>query len=294
MMESMSASTRRAFLAQTAALLPITQAALMARDALHKDNLGVQLYTVRNVIDQNPLKILKAIQDIGYGEIEAVYADLPKIWSALEQTNLKAISVHVDSKLLMTGGSALDDAFGKLRQRGFHYAVFPYLDESERGGLDVYKKLAATFNKIGEQAKAQGLTFCYHNHAFEFQPMNGTMPLNILLGETDKNLVSWEMDIFWVSVAGHDPVKLLKQYGDRVKLLHLKDKQRGFPTRYNEHVPKSTFKEVGHGSIDIPAVLAAAASTQVRHYFVEQDQTPGDPINSLRESYQYLTSVMKS
>jgi sugar phosphate isomerase/epimerase len=294
MMESMSASTRRGFLAQAAALLPVTQAALMAREALHKDNLGVQLYTVRNVIDQNPLKILKAIQDIGYGEIEAVYADLPKIWSALEQTNLKAVSVHVDTKLLMTGGSALDDAFGKLRQRGFHYAVFPYLAESDRGGIDVYKKLAASFNKIGKQAKAQGLTFCYHNHAFEFQQMNGTTPLQILLGETDKNLVSWEMDIFWVSVAGHDPVKLLKEHGDRVKLLHLKDKQRGFPTQYNEHVPNSTFKEVGHGSIDVAAVLAAAASTPVQHYFVEQDQTPGDPVNSLRESFQYLTSVMKS
>jgi sugar phosphate isomerase/epimerase len=294
MMESMSASTRRAFLAQTAAILPIAQAALLAREALHKDNLGVQLYTVRNVIDADPLKTLKAIQDIGYAEIEAVYADLPHIWSALEKTQLKAVSVHVDAKLLLAGGSELDDAFGKLRQRGFHYAVFPYLDESLRGGLDVYKKLAATFNKIGEQAKAHGLTFCYHNHAFEFQPMDGTMPLNILLNETDKNLVSWEMDIFWVSVSGHDPVKLLKEHGDRVKLLHLKDKARGFPTQYNEHVPKSTFKEVGHGSINIPAVLAAAASTQVRHYFVEQDQTPGDPVNSLRESYQYLTSVMKS
>lgn len=293
MMDGMLASTRRAFLAQTAALLPITQAALSAREALHKNNLGVELYTVRNVIDADPSKTLKAIEDIGYAEVEAVYADLPKIWSALEQTKLKAVSVHVDTKLLMAGGSQLDDAFGNLRQRGFHYAVFPYLGEPQRGGIDVYKKLAADFNKIGEQASKAGLTFCYHNHAFEFQPMNGTTPLQILLGETDKNLVSWEMDIFWVSVAGHDPVQMLKKYGDRVKLLHLKDKERGFPTQYNEHVPKSTFKEVGHGSINIPAVLAAAASTQVRHYFVEQDQTPGDPIVSLRESYQYLSSVMK-
>lgn len=290
----MSASTRRAFLAQSAAILPITQAALSAREALHKNNLGVELYTVRNVIDAHPLQTLKSIQDIGYAEVEAIYADLPKIWSALEQTQLKAVSVHVDAKLLMAGGSELDNAFAKLRQRGFHYAVFPYLAESERGGLDVYKKLAADFNRIGKQAKSHGLTFCYHNHAFEFQPMNGTTPLQVLLGQTDKNLVSWEMDIFWVSVAGHDPVQLLKQYGDRVKLLHLKDKKRGFPTQYNEHVPKDTFQAVGHGSIDIPAVLKAAASTDVRHYFVEQDQTPGNPIDSLRESYQYLSSVMKS
>ena len=293
-MEGMSASTRRAFLAQSAAIIPITQAALSAREALHKDNLGVELYTVRNVIDAHPLETLKAIQDIGYAEVEAIYADLPKIWSALEQTKLKAVSVHVDTKLLMAGGGELDDALGKLRERGFHYVVFPYLAESQRGGVDVYKKLASDFNKIGQQAKAHGLTFCYHNHAFEFQPMNGTMPIEILLGQTDKNLVSLEMDIFWVSVAGHDPVQMLKKYGDRVKLLHLKDKKRGFPTQYNEHVPKDTFQAVGKGSINIPAVLKAAASTPVQHYFVEQDQTPGDPIASLRDSYQYLSSVMKS
>ncbi len=293
-MDCMSASTRRIFLAQTAAILPATQMALSAMDALHKDNLGVQLYTVRNVIDNNPSATLNAIQDIGYSEVEAIYADLPKIWSALEQTKLKAVSVHMDTKLLMAGGGKLDDAFGNLRQRGFHYAVFPYLSESDRGGVDVYKKLATDFNKIGAQAKAAGLTFCYHNHAFEFQPMQGTTPFEILLGQTDKSLVSLEMDIFWVSVAGHDPVQMLKKYGDRVKLLHLKDKAKGFPTRYNEHVPKTTFKEVGHGSINIPAVLKAAASTQVKHYFVEQDQTPGDPIASLRESYQYLSSVMKA
>jgi sugar phosphate isomerase/epimerase len=100
------------------------------------------------------------------------------------------------------------------------------------------------------------------------------------------------MDVFWVSVAGHDPVALLKQYSNRVALLHLKDKAKGTATQYTENVPKQTFKEVGNGTVDIAAILAAAKKTSVKNFFVEQDQTPGDPIESLRASYKYLSAHM--
>ena len=107
---------------------------------------------------------------------------------------------------------------------------------------------------------------------------------------TDKRNVGLEMDVFWVTVAGHDPVDLLGTYAGRVPLLHVKDKAKGIPAapQFNENVPKQTFKEAGNGSIDIPAVLRAADTAGVKHYFVEQDQTP-DPIASLRQSYEYLS-----
>ena len=97
------------------------------------------------------------------------------------------------------------------------------------------------------------------------------------------------MDIFWVSVAGQNPAELLRKYSGRVPLLHLKDKEKGVPAQaqYNENVPKETFKEVGNGSVDIPAVLKAADNAGAKHYFVEQDQTP-DPISSLRQSFDYV------
>ena len=259
-------SSRRKFVLEAAAVIPLSRAAF-AMDKLQASNLGVQLYTVRNVITKNPRATLEAIQDIGYTEVEATYDNLDQIWSALKLTKLKPVSIHVDEKIFMEGGERLDTALSDVKQRGFEYAVLPYIPTSKRGGADVFKRLASTLNKAGEQAKAKGLTLCYHNHAFEFQPMNGTTGLDILMSEAQKDLVYFEMDIFWVTVAGHDPVALLKQYAGRVRLLHLKDKARGGETRYNEDVPKDTFKEVGNGSIDIAAVVSAADAAGVKHYF---------------------------
>jgi sugar phosphate isomerase/epimerase len=196
----------------------------------------------------------------------------------------------MNAALLDGRESEIDTKFALFKQHGFQYVVYPYVATEKRGGADVYKRLAASLNKAGERAKAQGLRFCYHNHAFEFEQMGNTSPLQILMTETAKDHLALELDIFWVTVAGHNPVDLLKTYAGRVPLLHLKDKAKGVPaqTQYNEKVPPEAFKEVGNGSIDIPAVLRAADTAGVKHYFVEQDQTP-DPIASLRQSYEYLS-----
>jgi sugar phosphate isomerase/epimerase len=278
----MSSLSRRAFAGKVAALLPAARlASAMAK--LTQGNLGVQLYTVRNIMGKDPAAILKQIKEIGYAEVEATADTLSKDWSAIQSSGLKARSVHLSL-------NPTDEQFADVKSKGFEYAVIPYVPVPDRGGIDVMKKLAASFQKAGERAKAHGLQLCYHNHAFEFKPMNGTMPLDILMGETKPEDVKLEMDVFWVSVAGHDPVELLKKYSGRVPLLHLKDKKKGQPAhaQYNENVPEDTFKEIGNGSVDFPAVLKAADAAGVRHYFVEQDQTP-DPIASLRQSYKYLS-----
>lgn len=285
--------SRRNFVVRSAALLPAAKA-LLGRDALTPANLGVQLYTVRNTIGANPAAVLKAIQDIGYREVEATYATLEQIWPALKETQLKPVSIHLDTALFFEGGSKLDAAIANVKEKGFQFVVLPYIPPNQRGGLDTFKKLAETLNKSAEKVKAAGMTLCYHNHAFEFEPMQGTTGLDVMMKETHKGLVFLEMDVFWVSVAGHDPVALLKKYASRVALLHLKDKASGLPVQYNENVPKETFKEVGNGSLDIAAILAEAKKTDVKNYFVEQDQTPGDPIESLRESYKFLSGKMAS
>jgi len=285
----MSRTTRRNFVVQSAAALAAART-LSAFNPLRASNLGVQLYTVRNTIEKDPLKDLKAIEEIGYQEVEVVYASLDKIWPALKQTKLKAVSAHVDSAFFFDESlGKIDEVAGVLKEKGFTYMVMPYVPPANRGGLDVFKKFADILNKVGEKANAAGLKLCYHNHAFEFEPMGGTTGLDLILKETQKSLVSLELDIFWVSVAGHKPVELLKKYSDRVALLHLKDKAASLAAaQFNEKVPPATFKEVGHGSIDIPAVLAEAKKIGVTNYFVEQDQTPGDPLVSLKESFDYL------
>jgi sugar phosphate isomerase/epimerase len=283
--------SRREFVIQSAAVLPIGRAAF-AMSKLQPSNLGVQLYTVRNVITKNPAATLKAIQSIGYTEVEVTYDNLNQIWPALKQTKLTPVSVHMEEALFMEGGAALDSALKDLKRRGFEYVVSPSLPTA-KGGTDGIKRLAEMLNKAGEQAKRRGLTLCYHNHAHDFQPINGVPALETLLDETQKDLVFLEMDIFWVTEAGHEPAQVLKTHSGRVPLMHLKDRAKGVATQFNEDVPKDAFKEAGSGAIDIPAVLRAADAAGVKHYFVEQDQTPGDPIASLRQSYKYLSSLFK-
>jgi sugar phosphate isomerase/epimerase len=276
----MCAQSRRAFLARSAALCAAGKLSLA--DPLTKNNLGVQLYTVRTIINNNPAGVLDQIREIGYAEIEATADTLKSAWAAIESSGLKATSVHLNT-------SPSDAELADAKSKGFEYAVVPYIAPAQRGGVDVMKRLADTLQQAGERAHKHGLQLCYHNHAFEYEPMGGTTPLEILMGSTDPTLVKLELDIFWATVAGQNPVDLLQKYSGRIPLLHLKDKEKGVPaaTQYNENVPKSAFKEIGNGAIDIPAVLKAADTAGAKHYFVEQDQTP-HPIASLRESYQYL------
>ena len=254
--------------------------------------IGVQLYTVRTVLPQKPAETLAAIRAAGYQEIEATYAGLDKIWPAIQASGLKPVSIHLDSTMVTKGNpDDLAKALDRLKQLGFAYAVMPYVPPAERGGLDVIRALADKFNIAGEKAKAAGLTFAYHNHAFEFEPMQGTTPFEVLMDRTDKQLVGLEMDVFWVSVAGHDPVELLGKLKGRVPLLHCKDKASGTEVMYKESVPRTAFKEVGNGVLDWPRILKAASEAGVAHYFVEQDQTSGDPIDSLKQSYNFLSKV---
>jgi sugar phosphate isomerase/epimerase len=255
-------------------------------------SLGVQLYTVRGVLPEKPLETLRAIEAIGYREIETGGVPMDKIWPALQQTKLKGVSAHLDSALVTKGPEAdLERTLADLKQKGFTYAVYPYLPPNERGGVEAIKKLAAALNRAAAKAQAAGLKFCYHNHAFEFEPVNGEPLVHTLIAETDPKLVGFEVDCFWVSVAGHNPAQIVTHLAGRVPLLHLKDKAPDTPVRYNESVPRPTFKEVGHGVVDWPAVLQAAEKAGVEHYFVEQDQTPGDPVASLRQSFEYLSKL---
>ena len=278
---------RRTFLESTAL------AALASRlRAKSLTDIGVQLYTVRSVLPQKAAETMRAIESIGYREIEATWAGLDQIWPAIQATHLKPVSCHLDSKMVTQGPEdELVRAFDSLKKRGFSYAVFPYLPPNERGGLDVIKALAGKLNRAGEKARAAGLKLCYHNHAFEFEPMGGSIPAHVLMTNLDPELVSFELDVFWVNVAGHDPVETLQQATGRVPLIHLKDEASGTETRYNEGVPRTAFKEVGSGVIDWAKVLQAAEIAGVKHYFVEQDQTPGDPVASLRQSFNYLKTL---
>lgn len=279
---------RRTFLKSSAlSLAPLASMYARAAGSDHLTNIGVQLYTVRRTIGNNPAAVLASIQDEGYSEVEAIYTEMPAILPALQQTKLKPVSVHVEYDIFGSDVE-MNKVLDNVKKWGFEYIVPPSMQPAQKNSLDAFKPEIQKLNKAAEQAQKKGLKMCYHNHAFEFQPLNGTTPLELLIKESDPKVLSLETDVFWVSVAGHDPAEFIKRHAGRVALLHLKDKKKGLPPRFNQDVPKDAFKEVGSGSIDFKAVLRAATDAGVKHFFVEQDETERNPLSSLEMSYKYL------
>jgi sugar phosphate isomerase/epimerase len=257
-------------------------------------DLGAQLYTVRTLLPEKTVETLKAIAAIGYKEVEILQTQIDTLPPLLAEVGLKPVSLHLDSALILDSAdpaASVTEVLGKSRDAGIRFVVMPYVPNEKRGGLDVYRSLAEKLNKTGQAAKDAGLRLCYHNHAFEYEPMEGSTPLETLMTNCEASLVALEIDVFWVSVAGHDPVEMLRKYSGRAPLVHLKDKSPTTPQQFKEGLPPENYKEVGSGSLDFAAILRAGEETGVEHYFVEQDQTPGDPVASLRQSYEYLRSL---
>lgn len=284
----MTPMTRRSFTISAAAAASLQLPAYGRK----LTTFGVQLYTVRSIINKDPQRVLNEIEAAGYKEIEATNENLDKIMDAAHKTKLRPVSIHLDTDLFTKRRDKLGPVLDDMKKRGFEYVVCPYIDPKERGGIDVMKKLAENLDKAGAQCMGAGLKLCYHNHAFEFAPagQNAGTLMDVLMANTDPKHLGWEMDIFWVAVTGNDPSDLLKKYSNRIVLMHVKDKADGVAKRFDENVPRTAFKEVGAGTMDLKRVLHTATETGVKHFFVEQDMTPGDPLASLKISASYLKS----
>lgn len=281
----MLSMSRRSFLTTAAAAGAVT---LQAR-ALPV--VGVQLYTVRKVLPQKPLETLRAIEEIGYREVECTADGLDQIWPMLKKTSLKPVSVHLNDKLFIHQPEKLQAAMDDAQKHGFEYVVCPWVDPHDRGGVEMIRKLGESLNHAGEIARKSGMHLCYHNHAFEYQPTAEGRLLDVLMKSTDPKLVGLELDVMWAHVGGADPVAILKQYAERIPLVHLKNVAATVEKRFNEMIPRNAFHDLSDGAVDIAAVVHTAKEVGVKHYFVEQDETPGDPLVSLRKSFQYLESL---
>jgi sugar phosphate isomerase/epimerase len=280
--------SRRSFVASS-----IAAASAHALAGKTLKSIGAQLYTLRGIINDKPLEVLQELEKIGYTEVEVIKGNMDKVWPALTQTKLRPISLHLDTRMFTVDQDKLGPALDDAAKKGFKYLICPYIAQQDRGGDDVIKKLADNLNKSGEKVKQAGGMLCYHNHAFEFAPSDsgkGTL-LDLLMANTDPKLVAMEFDIMWSRVAGVDPVSILQRYKGRVPLVHMKNVSGNVKPQFNEKVAKGDFMEVGKGVINIPAVMKAASKAGVKHYIVEQDQTPGNPLDSLRGSFEYLSKL---
>ena len=279
------AMDRRSFLAALGAATAATAAGASLRSAAAAPTampIGLQLYTVRSLMERDMPGTLARVAAIGYREVEfaGYFGRTPaQVRTLLAQHKLTSPSTHLGMDLLT--GTEAQRTLADARAIGHQWATIAWVDAAQRKTLDDWKRIAATFNRIGTQARAAGLRFAYHNHDFEFPLVDGTIPLAVLLRETDPALVDFELDIYWLVKAGHDPFTWFAHYPGRFRMLHLKDAGPA---------PERRMLDVGAGTIDWRAVLAAAARAGVRHTFVEHDE-PADAFASIAASERYLAAL---
>lgn len=248
----------------------------------HAGNLGrigIQLYTVRNELARDVEGTLSRLRKIGFQEVE--FAGYPKgtarsLRRILDRLGLRAPSSHVDFSAIRTDW---DHTLEQAAVLGQQYIVVPSVPESERRTQDDWKRVAAFFNKAAEASRSKGIQFAYHNHDLEFVPIDGKLPYDLLLRETDAKLVAFEMDLYWITKGGQDPVVYFDQWPGRFPLVHVKDM---------DATPRRFFADVGKGSIDFKRIFAKARQGGVQHYFYEQDDVAGSPFDSAQVSYDYL------
>ena len=289
---SFNTMNRRTFLetATTVTAATLLTSRLGWAAAEHKiEKVGVQLYTVRDQMKADFDGTIAKVAQIGYKEVEfAGYFGRTgqQVRAAVDKNGLKAVSTHVQY-------DELDDKFASVIETsktiGVEYIVCPWIPAEQRN----WKKAAEKFNFCGEQTKKAGMQFAYHNHWFEFLPVDGKLPYDELLKECDAHLVKMEMDLCWITAAGADPLKYFDRYPGRFPLVHVKDLKTlpkitaGGAQNYGDTVDLT---EVGGGVIDWKKIFAQSEKAGIKHYIVEHDH-PKQPFESITKSYEYLEKV---
>lgn len=253
--------------------------------------IGLQLYTLRDDLAKDLNGTLTQVSKIGYKEVE-LYDNYGKDSRAmrklLKDFGFVAPSGHyVVSQIETNWPQQIEYA----KAIGLKYMVNAILQPEQRKNLDDYKRLVDLFSKAGEQTKKAGIQFAYHNHNFEFQNVEGVMPYQFLLEKLDSNLVQFEMDCFWVTHSGHDPVDFFNKYPGRFPLLHIKDLKAGHPPTLDFDAQPGLFAEVGKGTIDWKRIFEAAPKAGMKHFYVEQDYCEIPPLESVKISYEYLHAL---
>jgi sugar phosphate isomerase/epimerase len=238
---------------------------------------GVQLYTVREPLERDFEGTLARIAEIGYREVEfaGYFGRAPgQVRRALAAAGLRAPGSHVGVEALSGGLEATVEAAAEV---GHDFLVLPWIPEEMRTA-EGFRRLADLLNRAGERSVRSGVRVGYHNQEYDFHPVDGRVPLELLWEHTEPGRVIYELDVYWAARAGADPIAYLERFGGSIPALHLKDMdataQRGQA-------------DLGQGTLDIPRIMAAAAAAGVKHCFVEHD-SPASPLDTIQAGYDYL------
>ena len=242
-------------------------------------NIGIQLYTVRDLMKKNVPLTLQRIAEIGYKEVEfAGYfgKTTKQIKAILSDNGLKSPSTHIEMDTIYNNpNKAIDTAL----EVGHEHIVMAWLAESERQNIDQYREYVDLYNSFGEKCNQNGLKFAYHNHDFEFKVLDGEVPMDLLLNKTDPNNVSFELDMYWVHKANKDPKSYINKYPGRFPLWHIKDM-----------ASNTMMADVGDGIIDFSEIFGLNKISGLKHYFVERDD-PSDSMLSAERSFKAMLKL---
>jgi sugar phosphate isomerase/epimerase len=245
-------------------------------------DFGLQLYSARDIIGKDPRGLLKQIADLGYKKIESYQGDQGVFWGMtpkeskayLDELGMRMVSTHADTT------KDLEKLAADAAEAGLSYVLQPWIGPQPT--LDEWKKRAEEFNARGEVCKKAGVKFGYHNHDYSFKEQEGQIPQEILLNNTDPELVVYELDLCWIAAANRDISEHLTKYAGRYELCHVKDLVR-------EPEPHST--DLGKGVIDFSKVLRVASENGMKHYIVEQEEYPESVMASLEHDAQYMKNL---
>lgn len=242
---------------------------------------GIQLWTVKEDMAKDAKTTLQKLSADGYGQIESFEGAKGMFWGwkntefkkYMDDLNMKIISSHCDNTKDFERKAAEAAAIG------MKYLICPY--KGPQKSIDDFKKFADQFNACGEICKKNGIRFAYHNHDYSFKPIDGQVPQVVMMNGTDKNLVDFQMDIYWVVAAGENPIEWFKKYSGRFKLCHVKDLAK--TAKGHESV------QLGKGTIDFPSIIQFGNSHGLKYHIVEQEAFTGtNPLDSAAADAKYM------
>jgi sugar phosphate isomerase/epimerase len=258
------------------------------------EKIGLQLYTVRDQMKADFDGTIAKVASIGYKEVEfaGYFGRTPEqVRAVIDRNGLTSPSCHVEYAVL---GDQWPSVIESSKTIGQSYIVCPWIPEEIRKQPDGWKRAIDTFNHAGEISKKSGIQFAYHNHWFEFLPVNGKLPYDMLLEQCDPDLVKMELDLCWITVAGADPLTYFNRYPGRFPLVHVKDIKKlpkvsaAGGQDFGDSLKDMT--EVGSGIIDWKRILGQSDKAGIKHYIVEHDK-PQAPFESIKISYSYLSKL---
>ena len=244
---------------------------------------GLQLYTLRDVIGDDPEGVIRQVAEFGYKQIESYEGQDGMYWG-MGNTGFKRFLDDLDLTMISSHANVFDDFERKAAEAaeiGVEYLVSPWIGPQDT--IDEYKEYAERFNEAGQIAQNAGIKFAYHNHAYTFEELEGEIPQDVLMENTDPDLVEYQMDIYWVVAGGHDPAEWIQKYPGRFTSSHVKDLMNG-------DEPESTI--LGNGTIDFPTILDVARNNGMKYFIVEQEAYAGTtPIEAVGENAEYMKEL---